>query len=143
LPFVQENSESRRKLEGVVRGLSETELTRANAGGWTVSALLAHLAFWEQRALVLMRRRKANGLDESPIDPNAMKDALMPFYLGIDPCKSAELCLSSTAAVDAELESVTAELFDQIEAGLTYDRFSRALHRVDHMNDIAHILCRP
>jgi DinB superfamily len=142
-PFIQENTDSRTKLEGVVHGLSDTDLTRANAAGWTVAALLVHLAFYDRRALVLLRRWKASGLDESPIDADAMNDALLPIFLDLDPHKAAELCLSSAAAVDAELETVTPELFYQIEAAPTHYRFSRAEHRNDHLNDIANILSSP
>ena len=140
LPFVAENTESRQKLESVVRGLSDADLTLTTPDGWTVGALLAHLAFWDRRAFVLLERWKANGLDESPVDAPAMNDALKPIFLALDPRKAAELCLSAAAAIDSDLEALTSELFTEIEAGPTHYRFSRALHRDDHLGEIAKLL---
>jgi hypothetical protein len=79
LPFVKENDVSRHRLESLVTKLSEADLARTTDYGWTVSALLAHLAFWDRRVLALARRWKAKGIDESPIDSDAMNDAVKPL----------------------------------------------------------------
>jgi hypothetical protein len=135
-PFADENTASRRRLESLVRRLSDEDLARCTSGGWTVAALLAHLAYWDQRVLALLRRWKAKGVDESPVDPDAINDALQSLCLALAPRTAVELCLSSAAAVDAELETITAELIEQIQASSTHFRFNRALHRNDHLNEI-------
>jgi hypothetical protein len=145
-PFLQENSVSRRRLETLVRRLSDEDLTRSTPYGWTIAALLAHLAFWDQRVLALLRRWKEEGVDSSPIDADAVNDALKPLCLALDPRTAIELCLASATAVDAELETISAELIEQIEEQLAASpfqfRFSRALHRNAHLNDIE-LLLRP
>jgi hypothetical protein len=141
-PFLEENAVSRRRLETFIGRLSDEDLTRSNPYGWTVAALLAHLAFWDQRILVLLHRWKAKGVDESPVDPDMINDALRPLCLALDPHTAIELCLSSAAAVDAELETMTADLIEQIEASPTHFRFNRALHRNDHLNEIESLLRR-
>ena len=83
-PFLQENTASRRRLETLVRRLSNEDLTRTTPDGWTIAALLAHLAFWDQRVLALLRRWKEKGIDLSPIDPDAVNDALKPLCLALD-----------------------------------------------------------
>jgi hypothetical protein len=138
--FLQENTASRRRLETLVRSLSDEDLTRSNPYGWTVAALLAHLAFWDQRALVLLRRWKEQGVDASPIDADAVNDALRPLCLALDPRAAVELCLSSAEAVDAELETITSDLVEQIQSSPTHFRFSRAFHRNDHLNEIELLL---
>jgi len=140
LPFVNENTDSRRRLESVVRRLSEEDMRRTTPYGWTVSALLAHLAFWDQRVLVLLRRWKEKGVDESPMDSDAMNGALRPLCHAVEPRQAIDLCLSSAKSVDAELETVTPELFESIRSSPTHFRFSRALHRNDHLNDIETLL---
>jgi hypothetical protein len=142
-PFVEENRVSTQQLETFVRRLSEDDLARSNPYGWTVAALLAHLAFWDQRVLVLLRRWKAAGVDESPVDPDMINDSLRPLCLALDPRTAVELCLSSAAAVDAELETITANLVEAIEASSNHFRFNRALHRNDHLNEIKNLLRRP
>ncbi len=146
-PFAQENAASRQRLEIITRRLADDDLARTTPYGWTIAALLAHLAFWDQRVLALLRRWKALGVDPSPIDSTAVNDALKPLCLALDPRSTVALCLSSARAVDAELETITSELFEKIQeeikASSTQFRFSRALHRNDHLNDIELLLRQP
>jgi hypothetical protein len=141
-PFVEENTTSRHRLEALVHRLSDEDLARVNPDGWTVAALLAHLAFWDRRVLVLLRRWKAQGVDESPVDSEALNGALQPLCLALEPRKAINLCLSAAAAADAELETITADLFDQIEASPTHFRFNRALHRNDHLGEVERLLAQ-
>jgi hypothetical protein len=139
-PFVQENTDSRRRLAALVRRLSDEDLGRSNPSGWTVSALLAHLAFWDQRALVLLHRWQAHGVDASPVDTDAVNDASKPLCLALDSHRAVELCLAAAEAVDAELETITPDMVERIQASPTHFRFDRALHRNDHLNDIEQLL---
>jgi len=146
LTFVEENAASRRRLESVGGRMTEADFGRATDYGWTIAALLAHMAFWDQRVLVLLRRWRDQGMDASPIDANAVNDALRPLCSAMDPHTAMELCLSSAMAVDAELETVTPEFFETIkqatEASGTVFRFSRAIHRNGHLDDIEALLKR-
>ena len=140
IPFQQENTDSRLRLETLVSGLSDEELARTNSPGWTVAALLAHLAFWDQRMVVLLRRWKAQGVDDSPVDPNMINDALLPLCLALEPHKAIELCLSSAREADAEIASISPHLYKAIEAAPVHFRFNRSLHRNDHVNEIERML---
>ncbi len=141
-PFVQENTASRLNLETFVKGLTDDDLARTNAEGWTAAALLAHLAFWDYRVLVLLRRWQANGVGESPVDPNMINDALKPLCLALPPRTAVELCLNAAAAIDSALETITPELVAAIEASPNHFRFNRALHRNDHLGEIHRLLER-
>lgn len=138
--YVAENAASRRELEQLVSGLTERDLRRETAYGWTVSALLAHLAFWDQRILALLRRWKDQGVDESPIDLEAMNAALLPLCHAIEPRAAVELCLRSAAAADAELEALSDSMVAAIEASGNHFRFNRGLHRLDHLEDIQKLI---
>jgi len=142
LAFTEENNTSRMRLETLLGSLTDEELARSTSYGWTVSALLAHLAFWDNRVLALTRRWKDKGIDESPVDSEAMNEALKPLCLAMEPRTAVQLCLSSARAVDAELETLTADFVRKIEASPTFIRFNRGLHRNDHLNDIEKILGR-
>jgi hypothetical protein len=139
-PFIQENIASRQRLVSFVGRLSDEDLGHINAEGWTVAALLAHLAFWDNRVLVLLRRWQAQGVDESPVDPDMINDSLKPLCLALEPHTAVELCLASAEAVDAELEAITAELVEAIETSPTFFRFNRAHHRDDHLGEIERLL---
>jgi hypothetical protein len=143
-PYAQSNDESRRRLESLARRLTDTDLALSTDYGWTVSALLAHLAFWDQRVLVILRRWKENGFDPSPVDSNAVNDALRVVCEQLDPRTALNLCLVSAEAVDAELATLTPEFVKQIEehaaATETVFRMNRALHRNGHVDDIEALL---
>lgn len=143
-PFTQEHAESRRRLETLVRGLSDEDLARSTHYGWTVAALLAHLAFWDQRMLVILKRWKEAGFDPSPIDSVAVNDALKIICHALEPRTAAELSISAAGQIDAELETLTPDLMKQIEqhaeATSTQFRMNRSLHRSDHLKDIEALL---
>jgi len=145
-PYSDQNAQSRRRLETLVHRLSDEDLSRSTDYGWTVAALLAHLAFWDQRVLVILRRWKDEGFDPSPIDSAAVNDSLRVLCHALEPRTAFELCLSSAQAVDAELETLTPEMVKQMEghaaASETQFRMNRSLHRDGHLNDIEALLNR-
>ncbi len=51
-----ENAQERRRLGELVGRLTDEEMCLEAGAGWTVAALLAHMAFWDYRALVLVNR---------------------------------------------------------------------------------------
>jgi hypothetical protein len=139
-PYAQENSDSRRRLEALVHRLREKDLTRSTEYGWTVAALLAHLAFWDQRMLVILRRWQSRGFDPSPIDSEVVNDSLRVICQALEPRAAIDLCLSSAEEVDTVLEALTSEEVKQLEehaaASGTQFRMNRSLHRDGHLNDI-------
>jgi hypothetical protein len=143
-PYSEQNAQSRRRLETLLRGLSDEDLARSTDYGWTVAALLAHMAFWDQRMIVILRRWLEEGFDPSPIDSAAVNDALRVICHALEPRTAVELCLSYAEAVDAEFDALTADLTKQLEehaaATETQFRMNRSLHRNAHLNDIEALL---
>lgn len=66
-PYSEQNTQSRRRLETLVRGLSEEDFARSTDYGWTISALLVHLAFWDYRMSAILRRWQEEGLIRPPL----------------------------------------------------------------------------
>jgi len=144
LPFVEENTKARQRLEVLAARLTEEDLKRATPFGWTVAALLAHLAFMDQRVLVLLRRWQTQGFNPSPLEETSINDALKPIAHALAPRTALELCVSSARAVDAAVAEISPEFYAQIQEQIaatgTWCRFNRALHRNDHLNDIETLL---
>jgi len=138
--FREENRASRARLEALTARLTPQDFTRLSSSGWTVTALLAHLAYWDQRVLALLRRWQENGIDESPVDSHAVNEALKPLCLRLDSAAAVELCLSSALEVDQALEAVKPALVEQIQASGNHFRFNRSLHRSDHLDEIEALL---
>jgi len=143
-PYSEQNAESRRRLEDLVGRLSEEDLARSTDYGWTVAALLAHLAFWDQRMIIILRRWQEEGFDSSPIDSMAVNDSLKVVCDALAPRTAIELCLSCAEAADAALDRLTQDLVKQLEehaaATQTQFRMNRALHRDGHLDDIEALL---
>lgn len=139
-PFHDANATARLRLETFVRGLSDDELQRPSPYGGTVAGLLAHLAFWDRRVTVLLRRWKGGGVDESPVDADMINDALVTTHAALSPRAAAELCLAAAAEADAEIETVTPELLAAIEASGVYIRLNRGLHRAGHLADLERLV---
>ena len=143
-PYSEQNAQSRRRFARLVRGLSDEDLARSTDYGWTVAALLAHLAFWDQRMIVILRRWLEEGFDPSPIDSAAVNDSLRVICHALEPRTAVELCLSYAEAVDTEFDALTADLTKQLEehaaATGTQFRMNRSLHRDAHLSDIEALL---
>jgi uncharacterized protein (TIGR03083 family) len=74
--------EDRRRLEVVLHGLSEDELSRPGADGWSIKDHLCHVAAWERSLTSLLkgeRRWEAMGISEDVYvraDTDEMNDAI-------------------------------------------------------------------
>lgn len=134
--YVVENARSRQRLRTLLHRLSDRDLERELLNGWTVAATLAHLAFWDQRVLVLLRRWARIGVGRSPIDIDATNEAILPLCLAIPPRAAGELALAVAEAVDRELEDLTDEMASAIEGlGVSF-RLYRSIHRDEHLSEI-------
>ena len=135
-PFVAENARELERLRSLVERLSDEELRRPLGTDWTISVGLAHLAFWDQRALVLVRTWKSNGIKPSPIDIDITNDALLPTWLALPPRAAANLAVSAAEAVDAELAESSPDFISEIEALGDKFRLYRSVHRKLHLDQI-------
>lgn len=145
-PYSQQNTASRQRLEALVRRLSDADLALSTDYGWTVAALLAHLAFWDHRMSEILKRWQTEGLDPSEIDSAAVNDALKVICQALEPRTTVELALAAAAKIDAELDTLSAEFTKQLEdhAAATHTQFrmNRSLHRNAHIDDIEALLKR-
>lgn len=139
-PYSQQNTESRQRLNALVNELSDADLACTTDYGWTVAALLGHLAFWDHRMSVVLKRWQTDGLDPSEIDSTAVNDALRVICHALEPRTAAALAVSAAEKIDAELDMLTAEFVKQLEehaaATGTQFRMNRSLHRESHIKDI-------
>jgi hypothetical protein len=134
--YVQENAIEREHLKASVSKLSDEELSRPLEAGWTVSAVLAHLAFWDQRALVLLGKWEKEGIGPSPIDVDIVNEATRIHCLAIPPQTAVEMAINSASAIDAEIEHLSPDMAAAIEATGKTVRLNRAQHRREHLSQI-------
>lgn len=137
--WAAENRLERERLHALVARLGEDDLRRPMPGGWTVAAVLAHLAFWDQRTLVLLEQwsrtgRPPRSMNETDVD--WINDAAKPLCLALAPREAARLALMAADAVDAAVEALSD---DRLAANAGAGRplnVRRAEHRREHLDAI-------
>jgi hypothetical protein len=117
--------------------LSDDELRRPLPAGWTVAALLAHLAFWDARALFLLdkwgRGVAPSTADDEPADVDWINEA-------------AQLALRLAEEADRRVAALSDALLARLRAsGGPVDlrrafNVARAHHRQEHLDEIEHAL---
>lgn len=143
--YVEENEASRRDLAELIARLEEREFQCAVGSGWTVATSLCHLAFWDQRALFLLREWQGGPFEPSQLGSqsvDAINEAVKVISEAVPGPAAGKLALESAAAADSLVASLTDELAERIVwAG--YERYlKRSLHRREHFEKIEEALGR-
>ncbi len=139
-PYTLKNAAERERLISFVNRLTDDELSRPVEAGWTVAGLLAHLAFWDQRAIILLKKWKQNAIGPSPIDTDIVNEAMREHCLAIPPRIAAQMAIFFASAVDREIERLDSEMFTAIETNGRAVHLSRAPHRREHLDQIEQAL---
>lgn len=136
--FVSDNDRERARLRDLVGRVSDADLARPLPAGWTVAAVLGHLAFWDQRILVLLEAWQ-KGVTPPPhheADTDWINDAGKPLLLAMPPRRLAELAVGVAEAVDRKVAAVPDELVTRNAAAGSPLNFKRAEHRREHLDEI-------
>ena len=143
--FVSENDTERARLRALVARLSDADLARPLPAGWTVAAVLGHLAFWDQRILVLLDAWQQNGIAASPLheaDTDWINDAGKPFLLALPPRQLAALAVTIAEAVDRRVATLPDDLVTRNASAGSPVSLRRSEHRREHLDEIESALRR-
>ncbi len=139
-PFIAENAKERERLRSLVERLTGKELSLPLGNDWTIAVALAHLSFWDQRILFLMRKWKKSGVEPSSIDIDVTNDSLLSLWLALPPQNAANIAISSAEAIDRELEKASSDFITEIEGLGEKFRLYRSIHRKLHLDQIEEVL---
>ena len=145
--YVAENDAARKRLRALVGRLSDGDLGRPMDAGWTVAAVLAHVAFWDQRIVVLLDEWERKGLSSTPRlelerDVDWINDAAKPLCLALPPRVAADIALSVAEAVDRRVAAVSDAIIEANSRAGTPLNWRRAEHRREHLDEIERALQR-
>jgi hypothetical protein len=142
--YIAENDRERRRLEALVGKLDDAGLSRAMPAGWTVAGVLAHLAFWDQRIVVLsaLLKRGATTPKESSNDVDWINDAAKPIQLALPPRLAATLAVDTARAADQAVATLSDDLIAKNAAAGSPIKLLRAEHRREHLDEIEQVLAR-
>jgi len=137
------NDAERSRLEAFVASQSDADLQRPLPAGWTVAAVLAHLAFWDQRTFVLLDEWEKAGKvppATSEEDVDWINDASKPMFLAMPPRRAAELAISIARATDAKVAALRDDIIEKNKAAGTPVWLTRSVHRKEHLDDMEQAL---
>ena len=143
--YVEENRAQLERLRALVDRLSDRELSRPMEAGWTVAGVLAHLAFWDYRVVLLLDQWGPDGrgpaprvYDEAAVD--WINDASKPLCNGLPPRAAARMAIEAAMAADQRVAALTeAQLATNRDAGGPITLL-RAEHRREHLDEIERTL---
>lgn len=135
--YRQPNSAERAHLDKVIARLSPSDYGRPAGGpGWTIGGLLAHLVFWDNRALVLLAKWKKEGIGPSLIDTDVCNESMRPLCNAVPAAVIAKMAAETAAAIDEEIDSLSPDFLARVEREGTPVRLNRGLHRNHHLAQV-------
>lgn len=143
--YIALNNAERERLEAFVARCSDADLQRPMPAGWTGAAILAHVAFWDERVRVLFERWQTDGMaptDEDESDVDWINDSAKPMFLALPPRRAAELAVSLAQAVDRKVETLSEEMLARNAAAGGPLNLVRATHRREHLDELERALGR-
>jgi len=138
--YLAANEDSRLRLFALIGRLTDEDLALELNAGWTLGAVLAHIAFWDQRGLALLGRWSQDGVGPSPVDPDVVNDACLPLLRRLPPNAVRELVRDSAAAIDSAIEALAPSLVVDIQEHATQFHLARAIHRNAHLEELEGLL---
>jgi len=116
--------------------VTHDQLRREVGAGWTVAALLLHVAFWDRRASLLLARWTKSGVEDSPIDSDIVNDSVKDILLAVPPEAAPRLALAAAEEVDRAIAGLAPSMLSEIEGRDVHVRLDRAHHRNMHLDEI-------
>ena len=140
--YVDLNRASLDRMRAFVEAASDEDLATTMPAGWTVAAVLGHLAFWDERVTVIVGMLE-QGVQPSPYDEQAVdwiNDTSKRFLLEMEPRSLANLSLEIGNATDERLAGLSDDaLLEVTQLWCTQERWR---DRTEHLDEIDQALGR-
>jgi hypothetical protein len=138
---VADNTTQRQRLQTLVQRLSDDDLRRTLPSGWTIAGLLAHIAFWDQRAALLLEQWERDRATAQPrpidqADVHWINNAAKPFLLALPPRRAAELAVAFAETTDRRIAALSDDDVAHNAAAGHPVNLLRAQHRRQHLDEI-------
>lgn len=137
----RENRKSTERLSGMLEKLPDSLLGAPVAGGWNVKLTLAHLAFWDQRGVLVVESAVRDGKLHAPFYDDQLNDILAPVLDLIPAAEVKQFAPAVARKLDALLENCPAEILEELEK-VNPRLIDRSLHRNDHLAEIERAIAR-
>jgi len=138
--FIEANRRSLDRMRMFVEAATDDDLRTEMPAGWTVAAVLGHLAFWDQRVQVVLDMSD-EGVKPPPYDEGSVdwiNDTAKRFLLAMEPRAIARLAVEIATRTDERVAHLSDELLD--EATQLWFTERRCDDRNEHLDEIEQAL---
>lgn len=131
--FVELNRASTNRIRQTA-ALSDEALRHPVGEHWTVAIVLAHLAFWDRRAMYVLDMTERDRKLFVPEIDIFVNDLSLPLWAAIPPREAGRIAIETAETLDKRLEAYPPDLLEEI---YTYNKrwVVRALHRGEHLDE--------
>lgn len=136
------NDTSLQQYRNLLSTCSDEDLTTPMPAGWTVSAVLMHLLFWDQRALTLLDKWEKDGVEFSAIDIDVVNEVTRYICLAVPPRVAMNMFLLTADALNDRISLLDPKWIVEIEEKGKNVNLNRAKHREMHLEEIKKVLER-
>jgi hypothetical protein len=132
-----DNAISAKRLIDTIAQLNDTDLTHPLEAGWTVTAVLAHLLFWDIRIVTLLEQWNRDGaIGPSEIDADLINEVTRQLFVLLPPRAIAEMCLTWSKKANLAIAALDERAAAEIAAKAPNVRLDRSHHRQAHIEEI-------
>jgi hypothetical protein len=131
----RENRKATERLSELLEKLPDDRLGAPVTAEWNVKRMLAHLAFWDQRGVLVVESAMKDGRLHAPFYDDQLNDILAPVLDLIPAADVKQFALAVSRKLDALLENCPADILAEMEK-VNPRLIDRSLHRNDHLAEI-------
>jgi len=138
--FIEANRGSLDRMRIFVEAATDDDLRTEMPAGWTVAAVLGHLAFWDQRVQVVLDMVE-EGVKPPPYDEGSVdwiNDTAKRFLLAMEPRALTRLALDIATRTDDRVAHLSDEVLDEATQRWFTER--RCDDRNEHLDEIEQAL---
>jgi hypothetical protein len=140
--YIQDNDRERARLRAFIDGLDDEALTAPANESWTVAGVLGHMAYWDNRVLVL-----ADKIDwgepwlpaDAEPDGDWLNDSTRELIHAIAPRAAAELALRIAEETDARVAALPLDRMYPLDPESPISP-ARGEHRGEHLDELERVL---
>jgi hypothetical protein len=141
---LQNNATSLARLQAIVGSLDERTMRLSVEDGWSISAVLAHLAFWEHSFLTRCDAFRDHGnfvtIDEDT--EHLINVTSLPLWRSIPGRIAANMALEAATAATIATAAMTADLESHLTNQQCQALVDHSHHRNAHLDAITEVLDR-
>jgi len=140
--YIQVNDRERERLRAFINRLDDDALAAPANEYWTVAGVLVHMAYWDNRVLVLADKiDRGEPWVPSDAEPEGdwLNDSIRPIILAVAPRAAADLALRIAEETDARVAELPLDRMYPLDPESPISA-ARSAHRGEHLDELEQAL---